>query len=251
MKVKYHPSTELLTAYAAGSLPLSQALCLAAHIEMCQHCKQNYKRLKSLGGYMFGMSNAEQEVKSAQQTVSHNSLRQRVFDLIGGETTEEYLAPQAVAATAGQGPGIITPRTSKNASNVPKCLRQFVPTSYEALSWKRVSPSIKQATLCSDVNGAQVALLRIKPGGSSGHHTHMGDEYTTVLKGAFSDETGIFQEGDFVVRDNRHRHRPIATKDSECICLTVVEAPIQFTGFFSRWLNPLMRLVHPTYQMQR
>lgn len=259
MKVNYHPSTELLTSYAAGSLPLSQALCLSAHLEMCQTCKQNYKRLKGLGAFMFGQHTQQEPGTSARETSSHKNLRQRVFDLIGSADlagTED--GPTGVSAEHGQEeqnqerqPASLANRQfDKKTTRIPKCLQQFIPGSYDELPWKRVSPSIRQVNLCSDENGAQIALLKIKPGGSSGHHTHMGDEYTMVLKGAFSDETGIFQQGDFIVRDKRHRHRPIATKDSECICLTVVEAPIQFTGYFSRWLNPLLRFIHPSHDMQ-
>ncbi|VUD52837.1 Anti-sigma-E factor ChrR [Thalassocella blandensis] len=266
MTVNYHPSTELLTAYAAGSIPLSQALCLAAHIEMCDSCKQNYKRLRGLGAFMFGQG-SEQEHAASRETNAHKNLRQQVFAQIEQDKAVESTQEKAPALLQSQlqedhlgkdhlGKGRLSSRRNKadagvkTQTRIPKCLQQFIPTSYEDLPWQRVSPSIKQVNLCSDANGAQVALLKIKPGGSSGHHTHMGDEYTMVLKGAFSDETGIFQQGDFIVRDKKHRHRPIATKDSECICLTVVEAPIQFTGYFSRWLNPLLRLIHPSYAMQ-
>lgn len=87
-------------------------------------------------------------------------------------------------------------------------------------------------------------MLRIKPGGKAATHTHTGDEYTLILEGGFSDESGIYGEGDFLLRNGSHKHKPIATKDKECLCLTVTDAPIEFTGFFTRWLNPLIRKSH-------
>ena len=84
-------------------------------------------------------------------------------------------------------------------------------------------------------------LLKIRPGGSASTHTHLGDEYTVILEGSFSDEKGVYRRGDFVVKDSSDQHTPVATKDQECICLAVTEGPVQLTGFFSRLLNPLLR----------
>ena len=69
----------------------------------------------------------------------------------------------------------------------------------------------------------------------------MGDEYTVILEGSFSDEAGLYHKGDFLLRDASHEHTPVATLDKYCICLAVTEAPIQLTGFFGRLLNPFIR----------
>ena len=74
----------------------------------------------------------------------------------------------------------------------------------------------------------------------------MGDEYTVILEGSFSDEAGLYHQGDFLVRDASHRHTPVATNDRECICLAVTEAPIQLTGLFGRLLNPFIRRSYVT-----
>ncbi len=126
-------------------------------------------------------------------------------------------------------------------SSVPRCLRQFITGSYDELKWKWVSPDIHSVQLCRDSNGAKVELLKIKPGGSATTHTHLGDEYTVILEGSFSDEQGVYRQGDFMVKDANDQHTPVATRDRECICLAVTEGPIQFTGLFSRMLNPLIR----------
>jgi putative transcriptional regulator len=126
-------------------------------------------------------------------------------------------------------------------SRVPRCLRQFVERTYDGLDWKRVSADIHSVELCRDSNGARVELLKIKPGGSATTHTHMGDEYTVILEGSFSDESGLYGQGDFLIRDENDQHTPVATQDRECICLAVTEGPIQFTGFLHRLLNPFIR----------
>jgi putative transcriptional regulator len=231
MLVNHHPTDELLTAYCAGSLPLSQALCLSAHIEMCSECQINVQRLNKLGACIFN------QTKPA--TVS-NDLKEKIFSQLDHPlNSSSDQQPDQLKTLAQQ-----SIATDQAGEEVPKCLKQFIASHYDELNWHRVSFSIRQANLCTDGNGAQVALMRIKAGGKAGVHTHMGNEFTTVLKGAFSDESGLFQQGDFIVRDSQHKHRPAATKDSECICLTVLEAPIQFTGYLSSWLNPLLRRGH-------
>ncbi len=212
---KHHPAPELLTAFSAGSLHLSHALCVSTHIEHCDECRANLQRLNGMGAALLDTLEPHQ---------------------VSGQLKASVLA-RLDDAPAGQ-PEPVPPR---RASHVPRALRQFIPAGYDELPWRILSPSIRSATLCTDTNGARVEMLRIKPGGQSASHTHTGDEYTVILEGSFSDETGIYREGDFVVRDGSHEHKPVATEDRECICLTVTDAPIKFTGFFARLFNPLMR----------
>jgi putative transcriptional regulator len=187
-----HPYDELLAAYSAGSLPLSQALCISAHLEHCSSCGQKLQQLNHVGSELM-----------------------------------QQLKPSKVS--------------DELKTRVPRCLHQFVDTNYDDLNWKRISADIQSVELCRDSNGAKVELLKIKPGGSATTHTHMGDEYTVILEGSFSDESGLYGQGDFLVKDENDQHTPVATQDRECICLAVTEGPIQFTGFLHRLLNPFIR----------
>ena len=210
-----HPAYELLAAYSAGSLPLSQALCVSAHLEHCHSCTRQLQRLNRVGSELM------QQLKPAKAS---NDLKTRLLDSLDSLTDE----------ASGEPPKQFDP-------SIPRCLHQFVDKGYAELPWKRVSTDIHSVELCRDNNGARVELLKIRPGGSATTHTHLGDEYTVILEGSFSDESGLYKRGDFVVKDARDRHTPVATQDRECICLAVTEGPIQFTGFFSRLLNPLIR----------
>ena len=212
-----HPQDELLAAYSAGSLPLSQALCISAHIEHCPECARKLQRMNRVGSELM------QQLQPAPAT---DALKQRLFDRL--DSLDESAAQEPAA-------------TPQESSTVPRCLRQFVSSGYEDLAWKSVSAHIKSVELCRDSNGARVELLRIKPGGAASRHTHLGDEYTVVLEGSFSDDDGVYQAGDFMMRGKNEHHRPVATQDRECICLAVTEGPIQFTGFISRLLNPFIR----------
>ena len=212
-----HPQDELLAAYSAGSLPLSQALCISAHLEHCPECMRKLQRMNRVGSELM------QQLQPAPAT---DSLKQRLFDRL--DSLEETVQAEP-------------PASQNTETRVPRCLRQFVHSDYADLPWKSVSAHIKSVELCRDSNGARVELLRIKPGGSASAHTHLGDEYTVVLEGSFSDDDGVYRAGDFLVRGKNEQHRPVATQDRECICLAVTEGPIQFTGFISRLLNPFIR----------
>jgi len=212
-----HPNDELLTAYSAGSLPLSQALCISTHMEHCQSCGQRLQRLNRVGSQLM------QQLKPSPASAE---LKSRLLDQLDSLTEEQSLAEA---------------KPNESNSSIPRCLRQFIESGYEELPWRRVSSDIHSVELCRDSNGARVELLKIKPGGSATTHTHLGDEYTVILEGSFSDESGLYGQGDFMVKGAHDKHTPVATQDRECICLAVTEGPIQFTGFMSRLLNPFIR----------
>ncbi len=213
-KTLNHPANELLASYSAGSLPLSQALCISAHLEHCDQCGAQLRRLNRVGSEL---------MQKLSPAPASEDLKQRVLERLDDIVDEPARAEPA------------------SDSSVPRCLRQFITGSYDELKWKWVSPDIHSVQLCRDSNGAKVELLKIKPGGSATTHTHLGDEYTVILEGSFSDEQGVYRQGDFMVKDANDQHTPVATRDRECICLAVTEGPIQFTGLFSRMLNPLIR----------
>ena len=212
-----HPTDELLASYSAGSLPLSQALCISAHLERCPECMRKLQRMNRVGSEL---------MQQLQPAPASDSLKQRLFDKL--DSLEET-------------PASSEPAVTERNTSVPRCLQQFVSNGYNDLPWKSVSAHIKSVELCRDSNGARVELLRIQPGGAASSHTHLGDEYTVVLEGSFSDGDGVYRAGDFLVRGKNEQHRPVATQDQECICLAVTEGPIQFTGFISRLLNPFIR----------
>ena len=214
-KTSKHPRDELLAAYSAGSLPLSQALCISTHLERCPDCGRKLQRLNRVGSELM------QQLKPAPAS---DELKNRLLDRLDSLSEESSEESHPL-----------------RGSTVPRCLRQFVRGSYNDLPWRRVSADIHSVELCRDSNGAKVELLKIKPGGSAITHTHLGDEYTVILEGSFSDEAGLYGEGDFLLRDKHDKHTPVASQHRECLCLAVTEGPIQFTGFFSRMMNPFIR----------
>jgi putative transcriptional regulator len=123
------------------------------------------------------------------------------------------------------------------STELPEFVQRFLPD--EELDWRRLSPSLKVAPISVGEEVYELALHRIDAGGKAPEHDHLGKEITVVLTGSFSDEDGVYQAGDFLVRHPGDTHRPFAARNQECICLSVLEAPIRLTGI-KRVLNPFL-----------
>lgn len=229
----YHPSIEMLTDYAAGSLPLAHSLCVSAHLEHCHECQQQVRKLEMLGSHLFDQAETDNRHLHSLKEDVFKKLAEQTGSRQGDEVSQTKAEPKA------------TEEKLWDNYKIPNSLRQFISNSYEELNWMRLSPSFKIATLHNEKGGAQIALTRVKAGAHMPHHSHTGEEITLVLEGAFSDESGVYRKGDFISRDASHKHKPIVTKDAECICLTVLDAPIEFTGWLARLLNPIIRRYHP------
>ncbi|MCZ2721302.1 ChrR family anti-sigma-E factor [Marinomonas sp. 15G1-11] len=226
--LNYHPTIELLTDYTAGSLALSYSLCIATHLEQCKECRAQVKKLEHVGSVLFD------EIDPLEASSNNmDDLKQAFFNRL----EEQNKMSDTMTA--------LNTVNSHDGYRVPRSLQQFVPEGYDALNWVRISPSFQTAILANEENGTQIALTRVKAGSNIPTHTHTGDEFTLVLEGSFSDQSGVYKRGDFVQLNQQHTHKPVVTRDAECICLTIVDAPIQFTGLLTRLLNPILRKVHP------
>jgi putative transcriptional regulator len=231
--INNHPSPEMLMDYSSGSLKLSHALCIATHIEGCAVCAQQVRKMTRIGGLLF-----DQQKSNVLSPKTDTELKNKVMAMLDHQPSQQSTENNELAEVKG------STVSNDNVYKVPRSLRQFIDNNYDQLSWKSLSPSIKVSELCRDKDGSKIALTRVKPGGKMPNHSHTGDEITLVLEGSFSDEDGQYKKGDFLFHISDEKHTPIVSKDAECICLTVLDAPIQFTGFFTRWLNPLLRLNH-------
>jgi putative transcriptional regulator len=122
---------------------------------------------------------------------------------------------------------------------VPKVIAKLLPRDGK-LKWQRISSSLKTARLQTGQSQYEVAFQRISSGGKVVEHDHRGLEVTMVLCGSFSDEDGVYNQGDFLVRNPGEVHRPTATQNQDCLCISVVEAPVKVTGFFGKLVNPFL-----------
>jgi putative transcriptional regulator len=219
--IKHHPSTALLTDYTVGSLSVAPAVSVTTHLKYCQQCSDSVGSLKQLGGALLC------EAEPAQ--ISSDLLTQ-TLDRLDADEGEMALAEGASEVHEFE--------LSDELKGIPEYLNQFLPRN--GLNWRKLSSSVTVAPISVGETRYELALHKICAGGQTPVHDHNGVEYTVVLKGSFSDEDGMYNEGDFLTREPGDIHRPFATQHEDCICLSVLEAPIRLKGL-GRVLNPFMR----------
>lgn len=125
---------------------------------------------------------------------------------------------------------------------VPNSLRAVIGDSYDRLAWRSAGPGVEEYPIALGDTGHAVSLLRIAPGRSPLTHRHDGEELTLVLEGDYCDEVGRFRRGDLQIANESLSHKPVAGATG-CLCLTVLAAPVRFSGPVG-WLLNIWRRLH-------
>lgn len=63
-----------------------------------------------------------------------------------------------------------------------------------------------------------------------------------MLAGSFEDGDDVFARGDIEEADDTLLHTPKATAGEDCICLAVTEAPLRFSSWIVRLIQPLLKI---------
>lgn len=212
--INRHPNAQLLLEYSSGALASAPSVAVTTHLQFCDQCGSAVKSLERIGGDYLDQTEA---------TPVSDDLFSRVLQGIDAEVVP------TVAATK-------TPIDDISRS-LPQYVQKLLPEG--ELGWRYLSQSLRVANVTVGDDTHELALHRIKAGGKAPEHAHGGDEITVVLTGTFSDEGGMYQPGDFIVREQGDVHRPIAAQNEDCICLSVLAAPIRLTGI-KRLFNPFL-----------
>lgn len=226
---EYHPEADMLLEYSAGNLPWAQSLAVSAHLQLCPHCRQQHQQLNRVGGSLLE--------QCTPQSIESSAL-QRLMGRI--ESSEE---PGTNAEPREQKP--VSPAPERRIGNdpalaeLPQVIHKIVKRNLP-LKWRRISPALTATRLKTGQDKYEVAFHRICRGGRTAEHDHRGEEIIVVLHGSFSDADGVYKQGDFLIRRPGEVHRPIATEDQECLCLSVVEAPVSVTGMLGWLVNPFL-----------
>jgi putative transcriptional regulator len=215
--INKHPAQELLVEYTTGSLSVAPTISITTHLQFCDQCRHMTESLAAIGGELL------EETKAIPVSTD---LLERVLSCLDepGSTAESVSIRRA-------------PVVDETIAMLPQFVKQFLPEGN--LDWRFLSPSLKKSVISVGEDIHELALHLIKAGGKAPEHGHNGSEITVVLKGSFSDEDGVYHPGDFIVREPGEVHRPTAARNEECICLSVLAAPIKLTGI-KRVFNPLL-----------
>ena len=206
----HHPSEELLLAYAAGAADEATGLILATHLSYCAACRRRSREMEAMGGSLL------QELSPVP--MSSGALDAALRKLDGVQPFERAARP-----------------VSKDGT--PAVLRAYIGGDLADVRWRQVGPQLAYLPLLR--RGAVSArLLRGSPGAETGAHRHAGLEYTLVLKGGFSDETGRYAPGDLQVMEGNMRHNPVADPGEDCINLAVTTGRLKFEHLVQKIVAP-------------
>lgn len=210
-----HPDLDLITEYAAGSLPMTQSACVSLHVSHCRRCEGIAGQLTDLGASLF---------EALEPVTVGDALLNSVLARLDEEVPLSYA------------------KSSRDASNTPAILQRLMRGDFSDLTWKNIGSTLRISYLQSGDPQHELAIYHIKAGGRIPEHTHHGSEMTLVLQGGFSDAHGSYHAGDFLVRREGDVHAPTALQSEDCICLVVLDAPLKFTDWKFRWMNPFLKL---------
>jgi putative transcriptional regulator len=224
--INHHPDDNVLTEYASGSLAMALGLIVCAHLQVCPHCRKRVEQLNKLGATILTHSVAEAVLPETFEQLM-TRIRNQNTDAVASDKISKLQELPPVYAN------------DPLLKRLPKVIAKLLPRDGK-LKWERVSKGLKSARLVTGQKQYEVAFQRITSGNKVVEHDHRGLEVTLVLCGSFSDEDGIYSEGDFLVRTPGEIHRPTATQNQDCLCISVVEAPVKVTGLFGKLINPFL-----------
>jgi putative transcriptional regulator len=227
--IQHHPSDNILVEFAAGTLDTAQAVAVNAHMHFCTKCQQNIKKMEQTGGAMLDSLDPE-----ALADDSFDKLLSAIDCVSAAKSTLEFTAFNKKSAKSAD-----SIKVAREYGHLPNVVAKMM--GHGALRWRHVNSSLQTSHLIAGQNVHQVSLQKISAGGVAPEHDHSGTEITVVLKGSFSDKEGIYQEGDFILKEPGQIHQPISARNEDCLCLSVESAPVKLTGFFGRIVNPFIK----------
>ena len=185
--ISHHPSETTLLAYAAGTLPEALAIVAATHISGCPVCRHGLGALEAAGGVLL-----------------------------------DSLPPAALSADALDR---LLARTDEPAPAPPPLLNAGLPPPLDRIPlgrWWPIGIGARWRPLQA-AGAAWGGLVLVQPGRALPRHGHEGLELTCVLKGAFSDATGLYGPGDLSEPQQDHDLPPVAEDGEPCLCVIASE----------------------------
>jgi len=216
MNPSHHPNEAWLLDYALGNIAPAFETVLRAHIGICSSCQDSVRLAERLGGDML----AALEAGPASHLDAKTICATYEQDCESGESFSRAPAQPV-------------------SDSVESLVSTYLDSALEAMPWRRIGRDLRLCRLESKAD-ANMWMLRGRPGAVLPLHTHQGDELTLVLKGAYFCGSQIYRAGDIEDADESVEHRPVITRDSECICLAVTTGQLRFKEWLPRLAQPII-----------
>ena len=217
MKPNHHLDDATLLSYSAGALPPALGVVASTHLGRCLDCRARLLDADRIGGVLI-----------QQQRVDAPPENERAA-MLAMLDAEPALEPVALPTDIVE---------EHDPDRLPTALHPWFGNSMRALRWRHVAPGV-QRIRASGISGGDLMLLRIAPGSKLPLHSHGGSELTMILDGAYDDMLGHFGPGDVADLDGEIQHQPVTSPGVPCICVAATDAPLVFSGWLARTLQPL------------
>lgn len=212
MTIVHHATDETLMRYAAGTLEAGPSIVIEAHLAACARCRESVAAFEAVGGAL---------LESEPPTVLSPSALADVLTRIDNE--EE--APPAVEHPPAEIAGV----------RLPDALRGCA-----VGRWRWIGPGMRMSRVGVPHDpDANLILLRVGKGRALPEHGHDGTEFTLIVAGSYSDDTGRYGPGDLAEMGADVEHQPVVDSDEDCICLAAIDGSMRFNGFLARMLQPI------------
>lgn len=217
-----HDRADIVTDYAAGNLSPAKHALMSCAVEL----------------------NADLAATASFQTDIAANLIQDIrpvplSPLLIGETLAKltYKMDRDISHLAANDPESGEPRQA------PKPLRDLMGgTGLREITWKSLVPGIAVHDVLGNrrtKNGDRLYLLRAKGGMRMPEHSHIGEEWTLILDGAYSSNGKTYRRGDIHIEDETETHAPEIVEGGDCICLVMAQGPV----VMKNWLPKIVQQV--------
>jgi putative transcriptional regulator len=216
----HHPKDQSLAAFAAGRMDEARGVVIATHLSRCARCREQVRDYETIGGLLLADESPAPMRDSALDS----------FWLRAGE--QDRTPARSLSHAANDAPiALAAP------------LSFYLKDGVDGVEWRSVAPGIAQHVIpAKGYRPGVLRLLKIAPGVKLPKHTHGDEEFTLILRGAYEDEFGRFEEGDLADLDRDDTHAPVARGDEACICLIATSAPLVFKDLVGKVMQPFIRL---------
>jgi putative transcriptional regulator len=225
MTVKHHVSDEMLLDYASGNLSEGWSLAVATHLALCPSCRRTLQAMEGAAGALLDKMSSPVAIDGDEW-----------------DRMKARLVAEPVPPVSGKTHRSERPVAKSDIVVLPEPLRSYVGGDLKDLKWSALGRGAYQIRINTRDSDTQVRLLKIPAGKPVPEHTHDGREMTLVLAGSFRDGPDVFARGDLEEADGDLLHMPHATEGEDCICLAVTEAPLKFTSWIVRLIQPILRI---------
>ncbi|NTS76479.1 cupin domain-containing protein [Catenovulum sp. SM1970] len=227
--IKHHPKLDLIQAYTQGKLPASLSAAISIHASMCPDCQQLIDEQTELHASSVFENGGVNEVIYETETLSKIFAEADLDAMISAITSDDSVSQSQPVADKQV-------EINGQTYQLPRALANINHSNFSGIG------KISRASLDLGEGDLHSHLLHIDAGGSVPSHTHKGFELTLLLDGTFSDESGEYVKGDFIMLDSSHEHTPISEKG--CLCMTIADDALHFTQGLSKLLNPIGKMIY-------